>query len=139
MQGSITQELSCVWHDCRYVSSGIALHQPGYLCTVTIVANNCCPGKTSHCEDVVSSETKFEGKKFGVEMRFLSFPKQKRQRCCCRDQWLDCARVAFASMDLGDKGHIESSQLVSLLSTKLPAEEVEHAVEDALMEAGCGG
>ena len=42
-------------------------------------------------------------------------------------------------MDSGDKGHIKSSQLVSLLSTKLPAEEVEHAVEDALMEAGCGG
>ena len=57
----------------------------------------------------------------------------------CRDQWLECARAAFASMDSADKGHIKSSQLVSLLSTKLPAEEVEHAVEDALMEAGCGG
>ncbi len=56
-----------------------------------------------------------------------------------RDQWLECARAAFASMDSAEKGHITSSQLVSLLSTKLPAEEVEHAVEDALMEAGCGG
>ena len=60
-------------------------------------------------------------------------------RSCCRDQWLQCAQAAFASMDSGDKGHIKSSQLVSLLGTKLPAEEVEHAVEDALMEAGCGG
>ena len=42
-------------------------------------------------------------------------------------------------MDSAEKGHISSSQLVSLLSTKLPADEVEHAVEDALMEAGCGG
>lgn len=42
-------------------------------------------------------------------------------------------------MDSTDKGHIKSSQLVNLLGTKLPAEEVEHAVEDALMEAGCGG
>ena len=58
---------------------------------------------------------------------------------CCRDQWLECARAAFASMDSAEKGHISSSQLISLLSTKLPAEEVEHAVEDALMEAGCGG
>lgn len=58
---------------------------------------------------------------------------------CCRDLWLECAQAAFASMDSGDKGRIKSSQLVSLLSTKLPAEEVEHAVEDALMEAGCGG
>lgn len=57
----------------------------------------------------------------------------------CRDQWLECARAAFANMDWAEKGHITSSQLVSLLSTKLPAEEVEHAVEDALMEAGCGG
>ncbi|KAL3146741.1 hypothetical protein ABBQ38_014726 [Trebouxia sp. C0009 RCD-2024] len=55
-----------------------------------------------------------------------------------KDLWLECAQAAFASMDSGDKGHIKSSQLVSLLSTKLPAEEVEHAVEDALMEAGCG-
>ncbi|KAL3134982.1 hypothetical protein ABBQ32_007937 [Trebouxia sp. C0010 RCD-2024] len=56
-----------------------------------------------------------------------------------KDLWLECAQAAFASMDSGDKGRIKSSQLVSLLSTKLPAEEVEHAVEDALMEAGCGG
>ena len=42
-------------------------------------------------------------------------------------------------MDSAEKGRITSSQLVSMLSTKLPAEEVEHAVEDALMEAGCGG
>jgi len=62
------------------------------------------------------------------------------QRCCdSRDQWLECARAAFASMDSAETGHITSSQLVILLSPKLPAEEVEHAVEDALMEAGCGG
>lgn len=62
-------------------------------------------------------------------------------QCSCdsRDQWLECARAAFASMDSAEKGRITSSQLVSMLSTKLPAEEVEHAVEDALMEAGCGG
>lgn len=42
-------------------------------------------------------------------------------------------------MDSAETGHITSSQLVSLLSPKLPVEEVEHAVEDALMEAGCGG
>ena len=62
-------------------------------------------------------------------------------QCSCdsRDQWLECARAAFASMDSAETGHITSSQLVSLLSSKLPAEEVEHAVEDALMEAGCGG
>ena len=59
--------------------------------------------------------------------------------CDSRDQWLECARAAFASMDSAETGHITSSQLVSLLSPKLPAEEVEHAVEDALMEAGCGG
>ncbi|DBA73193.1 TPA: hypothetical protein ACH3X1_011269 [Trebouxia sp. C0004] len=56
-----------------------------------------------------------------------------------KDQWLECARAAFASMDSAETGHITSSQLVGMLSTKLPAEEVEHAVEDALMEAGCGG
>ncbi|KAL0045777.1 hypothetical protein WJX82_004129 [Trebouxia sp. C0006] len=55
-----------------------------------------------------------------------------------KDQWLECARAAFASMDSAETGHITSSQLVILLSPKLPAEEVEHAVEDALMEAGCG-
>lgn len=60
-------------------------------------------------------------------------------RCDSRDQWLECARAAFASMDSAETGHITSSQLVSLLSPKLPAEEVEHAVEDALLEAGCGG
>ena len=62
-----------------------------------------------------------------------------QRSCDCRDQWLECARAAFASMDSTETGHITSSQLVSMLSTKLPAEEVEHAVEDALMEAGCGG
>ena len=56
-----------------------------------------------------------------------------------RDQWLDCARAAFVSVDGAEKGHISSGQLVSLISSKLPAEEVEHAVEQALMEAGCGG
>lgn len=59
--------------------------------------------------------------------------------CCCRDQWLDCARVAFSSVDAAEKGHISSGQLVNLISSKLPAEEVEHAVEQALMEAGCAG
>lgn len=57
----------------------------------------------------------------------------------CRDQWLDCARAAFAAVDSAEKGHISSGQLINLISSKLPAEEVEHAVEDALLEAGCGG
>lgn len=57
----------------------------------------------------------------------------------CRDQWLECARAAFASVDASEKGHISSGQLINLISSKLPAEEVEHAVEQALMEAGCGG
>lgn len=70
---------------------------------------------------------------------FASWHVGLQYSCDSRDQWLECARAAFASMDSAEKGHITSSQLVSMLSTKLPAEEVEHAVEDALMEAGCGG
>lgn len=42
-------------------------------------------------------------------------------------------------MDATEKGLISSGQLVNLISSKLPAEEVEHAVEQALMEAGCAG
>ena len=57
----------------------------------------------------------------------------------CREQWLEAARRAFAELDAGAAGVLRSGQLLELLRRKLPAVEVEYAVEDALLQAGHAG
>ncbi|KAK9804764.1 hypothetical protein WJX72_004008 [[Myrmecia] bisecta] len=53
-----------------------------------------------------------------------------------REQWLECAKRAFSGIDLRKTGKLTVNDFVELLANKLPASEVEYAVEDALVEAG---
>ena len=53
-----------------------------------------------------------------------------------RDLWLECARRAFADLDINSDGKLSSQDLVASLRAKLPADEVDFAVEDALLDAG---
>lgn len=58
---------------------------------------------------------------------------------CCREQWLKAAGRAFAELDSTGAGVLRSGQLLELLREKLPAQEVEYAVEDALLQGGHAG
>lgn len=53
-----------------------------------------------------------------------------------RDLWLECAKGAFADLDVNSDGRLTAQELVASLRNKLPAEEVDFAFEDALMEVG---
>lgn len=53
-----------------------------------------------------------------------------------KELWLQCAQKAFQDLDQGLRGHITTEGLVASLRKKLPDEEINHAVEDALVEAG---
>lgn len=57
----------------------------------------------------------------------------------CRDLWLECARRAFAGLDADSDGRLSVETLIGTLRDKLPATEVDYAVEDALVEAGYAG
>ena len=57
----------------------------------------------------------------------------------CREQWLKAAGRAFAVLDSSGAGVLRSEQLLELLREKLPAREVEYAVEDALLQGGHAG
>jgi hypothetical protein len=60
-------------------------------------------------------------------------------RLVCRDLWLECARRAFAGLDADSDGRLSVESLIGALRDKLPAAEVDYAVEDALLEAGYAG
>lgn len=53
-----------------------------------------------------------------------------------RDLWLECAKRAFADLDTNSDGKLTASELLSNLKAKLPAAEVDYALEDALLDAG---
>jgi len=53
-----------------------------------------------------------------------------------RDLWLECAKRAFADLDVNSDGRLSSQELVASLRKKLPAEEVDFAFEDAMMDFG---
>jgi hypothetical protein len=62
-----------------------------------------------------------------------------------REQWLQAAKRAFDEIErkggvgVSTAGTVRSSHLIDLLRTRLPGNEVEYAVEDALLEAGAVG
>lgn len=56
-----------------------------------------------------------------------------------RELWLECARRAFAGLDSDSDGRLSVEALIGTLRRKLPAAEVDYAVEDALVEAGYAG
>lgn len=56
-----------------------------------------------------------------------------------RELWLECARRAFAGLDGDSDGRLSVEALIGTLRAKLPAAEVDYAVEDALVEAGYAG
>ena len=61
-------------------------------------------------------------------------------RCGDREMWLAAARKVFDGMgNDSSSGRISSEHLIGLLRTKLPAEEVESAVEAAMIDAGYAG
>ncbi len=56
-----------------------------------------------------------------------------------RELWLECARRAFEGLDADSDGRLTVDSLIATLRAKLPAAEVDYAVEDALVEAGYAG
>lgn len=58
--------------------------------------------------------------------------------CLYREQWLAAAQKVFKSLDTQSNG-LTMDRLMCVLREKLPAAEVEYAVEDALVDAGYKG
>jgi len=58
--------------------------------------------------------------------------------CPCREQWLAAAQKVFKALDFRSNG-LTMERLMCVLREKLPAAEVEYAVEDALVDAGYKG
>ena len=56
----------------------------------------------------------------------------------CREQWLAAAQKVFQSLDSQSNG-LTMERLMCVLREKLPAAEIEYAVEDALVDAGYKG
>ena len=57
-----------------------------------------------------------------------------------REVWLTAARKVFDGIgDDCESGRISSEHLIGMLRNKLPAEEVESAVEAAMIDAGYAG
>lgn len=54
----------------------------------------------------------------------------------CRDLWLQCAQRAFATLDTDKDGKLSSKELIAMLRSKLPAHELDWALEDMMIEAG---
>ena len=53
--------------------------------------------------------------------------------------WLEAAKRVFEGIDGHASGRLSGERLVALLRRKLPAEEVESAVEAAMLDAGYAG
>jgi Ca2+-binding EF-hand superfamily protein len=53
-----------------------------------------------------------------------------------RELWLECARRAFVDLDSNSDGKLTAEDIIAKLRDKLPAEEVDFAVEDAFLAAG---
>lgn len=53
-----------------------------------------------------------------------------------KELWIGCARQAFEGLDSSETGHITTEKLLKSLREKLPEDELDYAVEDALVEAG---
>lgn len=70
----------------------------------------------------------------------LQIPQERRLivACCCREQWLAAAQKVFQSLDSKSNG-LTMERLMRVLREKLPAAEVEYAMEDALVDAGYKG
>ena len=49
--------------------------------------------------------------------------------------WLECAKKAFEELDDSATGHINIEKVLGNLRTKLPDDEIDYAVEDALVDA----
>lgn len=56
-----------------------------------------------------------------------------------RGKWLAAARRVFEGLEGGAPGGVAAGELVARLAAKLPAAEVDWAMEDALLEAGLKG
>lgn len=57
-----------------------------------------------------------------------------------REAWLAACRRVFAGLDKDKDNALDPSEdLVAVLASKLPQEEIEYAVEDALQAAGIAG
>ena len=52
-----------------------------------------------------------------------------------KELWIECAKNAFRELDASKTGHIRIEKLLKNLRSKLPDDEVDYAVEDALVEA----
>lgn len=53
-----------------------------------------------------------------------------------KELWIGCAKQAFEGLDSSETGHITTEKLLNSLREKIPDDELDYAVEDALVEAG---
>lgn len=53
-----------------------------------------------------------------------------------RELWLESARRAFSALGSDEEGRLRLDAVLGTLRAKLPADEVDYAVEDVLVEAG---
>ena len=75
-----------------------------------------------------------------VQGLFTSTPGSSLTHGCVREIWLAAARKVFEGIgSTPGTGRVTSEGLVELLRRKLPAEEVESAVEAAMIDAGYAG
>ena len=56
--------------------------------------------------------------------------------CHAREVWLEAVKRVFEGLELSSDGTVTAEALVSTLRNKLPADQVDYALEDALLEAG---
>lgn len=53
-----------------------------------------------------------------------------------KEIWLESAKRAFDDLDASSRGHISAGKIIAALRKKLPDDEIDFAVEDALVESG---
>jgi len=79
----------------------------------------------------LNSDSKLEASEFVASQ--LDWPTLQKNN---KEIWLESARRAFNDLDASSKGHISAGKIISALRKKLPDDEIDFAVEDALVESG---
>jgi hypothetical protein len=69
----------------------------------------------------------------------LDWAELPRAGAGAAEMWLECARAAFEGLDADSDGRVAPAELLAALRAKLPPDEVDAALEDALGAGGSSG
>jgi hypothetical protein len=69
----------------------------------------------------------------------LDWAELPRAGAGAAEMWLECARAAFEGLDADSDGRVAPAALLAALRAKLPPDEVDAALEDALAAGGPSG